>query len=172
MGKALYPGTFDPITYGHRHLTRAAELCDEVIVGVAIDNNKSPLFTLEERIQLIKKATAHLTNVSVKGFAGLTIDFARQCGVHTIVRGLRVIADFEYEMQMALMNKELAPDIETVFLMTQSKYSFISSSAVKQAAALQADISKFVPPHVKEALFKKYFKLNDSRLVSKRPANM
>ncbi|MGI6450977.1 MAG: pantetheine-phosphate adenylyltransferase [Desulfitobacteriia bacterium] len=159
MSKAMYAGTFDPLTYGHLDiLLRACELFDEVIVAVAEDNNKKTLFSLGERIQLINEATNNLPNVSVKGYTGLTTEFAKKCDAHTIVRGLRAIADFEYELQMALMNKELAPDIETVFLMTQSKFLFISSSAIKQIASMGTDLSAFVPPHVEKALLHKYFK--------------
>lgn len=162
MSKALYPGTFDPITNGHLDiLLRASELFDEVIVAVAVDNNKSTLFSQEERIHLINEATLSIPNVSAQGYNGLTTDFAKKCGVHTIVRGLRAIADFESEMQLALMNKELAPDIETVFLMTQSKYLFISSSAIKQIAALGSGISNFVPSHVEQALMHKYYKFKE-----------
>lgn len=162
MGKALYPGTFDPVTNGHLDiLLRASELFDEVVVAVAVDNNKSNLFTQQERIHLINEATFCIPNISVQGYEGLTTAFAKKCGVHTIVRGLRAIADFEYELQLALMNKELAPDIETIFLMTQSKYLFISSSAIKQIAALGTDVSAFVPPHVEKALIYKYCKFEE-----------
>ncbi len=163
MGKALYPGTFDPVTNGHLDiLLRASELFDEVIVAVAVDNHKDTLFTVEERIRLINEATLFIPNISVRGYKGLTTKFAKKCGAHTIVRGLRAIADFEYELQLALMNKELAPDIETIFLMTQSKYLFISSSAIKQVAALGIeDISAFVPSHVEKALLQKYYKFEE-----------
>lgn len=164
MSKALYPGTFDPVTNGHLDIIlRASELFDEVIVAVAEDNNKATLFTLEERIHLIHEATFCIPNVPVQGYKGLTTEFAKNCGVHTIVRGLRAIADFEYELQLALMNKELAPEIETIFLMTQSKNLFISSSAIKQVAALGTDISAFVPPHVEKALMHKYYKVEESQ---------
>jgi pantetheine-phosphate adenylyltransferase len=168
MSKALYPGTFDPVTNGHLDiLLRACELFDEVIVGVATDNNKSTLFTLEERIRLIQEAIPTFNNVSVQGYHGLTTEFAKKCGAHTIVRGLRAIADFEYELQLALMNKELAPEIETIFLMTQSKNLFISSSAIKQVAALGTDISAFVPPHVEKALLHKYYKVEEPQQRSR-----
>lgn len=154
---AIYPGTFDPVTKGHLDiLTRATELFDEVIMAVAADSNKTTLFTLEERIGLMKEATHDLKGVKVKGFEGLTVELARECGAKAIIRGLRVMADFEYEFQLALMNKKLAPDIETVFLMTKSEFSFISSSAIKWAASLKGGISEFVPPHVEKALIEKY----------------
>lgn len=157
MRTAIYPGTFDPVTKGHLDiLTRATELFDEVIMAVAADSNKTTLFTLEERIGLMQEATHDLKGVKVKGFEGLTVELARECGAKAIIRGLRVMADFEYEFQLALMNKKLAPDIETVFLMTKSEFSFISSSAIKWAASLKGGISEFVPPHVEKALIEKY----------------
>lgn len=161
MRKAIYPGTFDPVTNGHLDiLKRASELFDEVIMAVAADSNKSTLFSLEERIQLMNEATKDMPRVRVKGFEGLTVEFARECGSLAVIRGLRVMADFEYEFQLALMNKKLAPDIETIFLMTKSEFSFISSSAIKWAASLNGSITEFVPPHVEEALLKKYRSTN------------
>lgn len=157
MRVAIYPGTFDPVTNGHLDiLRRAIELFDEVIIAVAVDSNKQTLFTLEERIQLINQAISEMPRVRVAGFQGLTVEFARECGAVAIIRGLRVMADFEYEFQLALMNKKLASDIETVFLMTKSDYSFISSSAIKWAASLKGSITEFVPAHVEQALLTKY----------------
>lgn len=154
---AIYPGTFDPVTNGHLDiLVRASEIFDEIIIAVAVDSQKSTLFSLEERVALLQEATKDLKGVSVKGFEGLTIEFARQCHATAIIRGLRVAGDFEYELQLALMNKKLAPDIETVFLMTKSDYSYISSSAIRWAASLKGEISEFVPPHVKKALLERY----------------
>lgn len=161
MRIAIYPGTFDPVTNGHLDiLKRAAEFFDEVIIAVAVDSNKSTLFSLDERIQLLNEATMDMPRVQVKGFEGLTVEFARECGAIAIIRGLRAMQDFEYEFQLALMNKKLAPDIETVFLMTQSEFSFISSSSIKWAASLKGSITEFVPPHVEQALLKKYEIIN------------
>lgn len=154
---AIYPGTFDPVTKGHLDiLTRATELFDEVIIAVAADSNKTTLFSLKERINLLEEAAQDLERVKVRGFEGLTVEFARECGAKAIIRGLRVMGDFEYECQLALMNKKLAPDIETVFLMTNSQFSFISSSAIKWAISLNGEISEFVPAHVEKALLEKY----------------
>jgi pantetheine-phosphate adenylyltransferase len=156
---AIYPGTFDPVTNGHLDiLKRASELFDEVIMAVAADSNKTTLFSLEERIQLMNEAIKDLPRVRVKGFQGLTVEFARECEAIAIIRGLRVLTDFEYEFQLALMNKKLAPDIETVFLNTKSEFSFISSSAIKWTASLRGSITEFVPHHVEQALLKKYVK--------------
>lgn len=157
MRTAIYPGTFDPITKGHLDiLFRSIELFDSVIVAIATDSNKIPLFSLDERLEFLLEATKDNDKISVRVFEGLTVEFARHCGAVAILRGLRALSDFEYEFQLALMNKKIAPDIETVFLMTQSKFSFISSSAIKWAASLHADVSDFVPTHVEKALISKY----------------
>ncbi|MDQ7092575.1 pantetheine-phosphate adenylyltransferase [Desulfosporosinus sp. PR] len=160
MRTAIYPGTFDPVTNGHLDiLTRAKELFDRVIIAIAADSKKTPLFTLGERMELLLEATKDMPNVTVRVFEGLTVDFARKCEAVAILRGLRALSDFEYEFQLALMNKKIAPDIETVFLMTQSEYSFISSSAIKWAASLHTGVSDFVTPHVEKALMAKYSNL-------------
>jgi pantetheine-phosphate adenylyltransferase len=157
---AIYPGTFDPVTNGHLDiLHRAIYLFDRVIVAVASESNKQTLFSLEERQKLLRCETSDLENVEVKSFGGLTVDFARECGAVALIRGLRAMTDFEYEFQLALMNKKLAPDIETVFLMTKSEYSFISSSSIKSAASLQGDVSGLVPPNVEKAMIQKYNKM-------------
>lgn len=157
MRIAIYPGTFDPVTYGHLDiLQRAVSVFDEVIIAVASDSNKAPLFSLDERLKLLSEATEGMANVKVSVFEGLTVEFARSCGAVAIIRGLRALSDFEYEFQLALINKKLAPDIETVFLMTKSDFSFISSSAIKWAASLKGTVSGFVPPHVEKALSEKY----------------
>ena len=157
MRTAIYPGTFDPVTNGHLDvLIRAKEIFDEVTIAIAADSNKSPLFTLRERMELLLEATKDMPNVNVRVFEGLTVGFARKSGAVAILRGLRALSDFEYEFQLALMNKKIAPDIETVFLMTQSDYSFISSSAIKLVASLHAEVTDFVPPHVEKALIMKY----------------
>ena len=155
----IYPGTFDPLTNGHLDiLRRSAALFDETIIAVASDSNKHPLFSLEERIKLIGEVISEMKGVQVEAFDGLTVEFARKKGALAIVRGLRVTSDFDYEFQLALMNKKIAPDIETVVFMTQSDFSFISSSSIKWAASLKADISEFVPPNVEKALLEKYAK--------------
>ncbi|MEL1134385.1 pantetheine-phosphate adenylyltransferase [Desulfitobacterium sp. THU1] len=157
MRIAIYPGTFDPVTNGHLDiLKRVTAFFDEVIVAVAVDSNKATLFSLEERIQLLETSTQDMPHVKVKGFQGLTVEFAREWGASAIIRGLRAMQDFEYEFQLALMNKKLAKDIETIFLMTQSEYSFISSSSIKWVASLEGSISEFVPAHVEQAIYKKY----------------
>lgn len=157
MKTAVYAGTFDPITDGHLSvLSSAAKVFDEVIVGVAADNNKKTLFTLEERTQLAKLSTAHLNNVRVEVFSGLLVNFARSQGATALVRGLRVVSDFEYEMQMALFNKDLCSDLETVFFIADATHSFISSSQVRNIASLGGDISKYVSEPVVKALRRKY----------------
>lgn len=160
MRVAIYPGTFDPVTNGHLDiLKRAVGLFDKVIIAAASETNKTPLFKLDERVKLLEEAINGMENVEVCAFEGLTVEFARRCQAVAIIRGLRALSDFEYEFQLALMNKKLAPDIETVFLMTQSDFSFISSSAIKWASSLQGSVSDFVPPHVEKALREKFQEL-------------
>ncbi len=150
---ALYPGTFDPITNGHIDLVqRAAKLFDTVIVAIASSSKKNPKFSLEKRIELAKQVLSNCPNVEVKGFDFLLIDFARQQKATVLIRGLRAVSDFEYEFQLASMNRHLAPDIESVFLMPADEYSFISSSLVKEVATLGGDVSNFVHPIVFKAL--------------------
>jgi len=150
---AIYPGTFDPITNGHIDLIqRAAKMFDNVIVAIASSSKKNPKFTLEERIDMAQKVMADCPNVRVKGFQELLVDFAHKENAMILIRGLRAISDFEYEFQLASMNRNLAPDIESIFLMPADEYSFISSSLVKEVASLGGDISNFVHPLVNEAL--------------------
>lgn len=157
MRIGIYPGTFDPVTNGHLDiLQRAVDVFDEVIIAVAADNNKSPLFSLSERMDLLVEATKNMPRITARVFEGLTVEFARRCGAVAIIRGLRVMSDFEYEFQLALMNKKLAPEIETVFLVAKSDFSFISSSAIKWAASLHGSVSDLVPVHVEKALMEKY----------------
>ncbi|MGI5900971.1 MAG: pantetheine-phosphate adenylyltransferase [Desulfitobacteriia bacterium] len=159
MRIAVYPGTFDPVTNGHIDiLKRAVNLFDRVIVAVAADNKKDPLFSLQERQDLFREAISGMKNVEVCSFTGLTVEFARKHNAVALIRGLRALTDFEYEFQLALMNKKLDPSIETLFLITHCEYSFISSSTIKWAASLNADISGFVPPNVEKALIEKYHK--------------
>jgi len=153
---AIYPGTFDPVTYGHIDLIkRAQEIFPELIVAVAHNPHKSPIFSLEERVAMLKQATAGLKGVEISQFDGLVVDFARKHKAKVLIRGLRMISDFEYEFQMALTNRKLSPDIETIFLMPQESYSYFSSKLLKEAASLGADLSSFVPDFVEKALKKK-----------------
>ena len=152
-GKAIYPGTFDPITNGHADLVqRAALRFDQVIVAVAGSASKAPCFSLEKRISLAKTALKNIRNVTVVGFDGLLAEFAITQGAGVILRGLRAVSDFEYEFQLASMNRKLAPTVETMFLTPDEGYSFISSSLVREIAGLGGDVSAFVHPAVKEAL--------------------
>jgi len=152
---ALYPGTFDPITNGHIDIVqRAAKLFDQVIVAIASNSKKKPRFSLEERITLAEEVLSDCPNVTVKGFEILLVDFAKQENASVLMRGLRAVSDFEYEFQLASMNRNLAPEIESVFLMPADEYSFISSSLVKEVAALGGDVTKFVHPLVNDALTK------------------
>lgn len=156
MKKAVYPGSFDPATNGHLDIiTRASALFDEVIVGVLNNSSKSPLFSVEERVNILKEITKDLPNVQIQAFSGLSVDFARKCGAHAIIRGLRAITDFEYELQMAQTNRVLAPDIDTTFLTTNLEYAYLSSTTVKEVALFGGDISKFVPESVIEKVHKK-----------------
>ena len=149
MTCAVYPGSFDPVTLGHLDIIeRTAQIMDRVVVGVLIKRKKTPLFSVEERVNMLKSVTAHLPNVEVKAFDGLTIDFARENGAKAIVRGLRAITDFEYELQLAQTNRVMAPEIDTLFLTTGLKYSYLSSSMVKEIAAYGGDISAFLAPEV------------------------
>lgn len=157
MGRAIYPGSFDPITNGHLDIIeRASKIFDEVIVVVLPNSSKKNLFTLEERVNLIKSVINKYGNVKVDSYSGLLVDYAKNNGVTSIVKGLRAVSDFEYEFQMALMNKKLNRDIETVFLMTSSANSFLSSSIVKEVIKYGGCISDLVPAEIEEELLKKY----------------
>ena len=153
MNRVLYPGTFDPITKGHGDLVeRAARIFDEVVIAVAASPKKNPLFPLEQRVELARAVTAHLPNVRVVGFSSLLAHFVKEQEANVLLRGLRAVSDFEYEFQLANMNRQLAPDVESLFLTPSEKYSFISSTLVREIAALGGDISKFVHPSVAAAL--------------------
>ena len=153
MNKAVYPGTFDPITRGHEDLVRrAARLFDHVVVAVADSRGKRPFFSMDERVQMGKDVLAAYGNVEVVGFSGLLMDFLRQHGARIILRGLRAVSDFEYEFQMAGMNRQLYRDVETVFLTPSEQYMFISATIVREIASLGGDVSQFVHPEVKKAL--------------------
>jgi pantetheine-phosphate adenylyltransferase len=157
--KAIYAGTFDPITYGHIDLIkRAQEIFSEVIVAVAHNPHKKPLFSIKERLGLLKKVTAGMDGVFIDDFDSLVVDYARGQKVKVLIRGLRMISDFEYEFQMALTNRKISPDIETIFLMPHESYSYLSSRLLKEAASLGADLSCFVPLVVERALKKKLHK--------------
>jgi pantetheine-phosphate adenylyltransferase len=154
--RAIYPGSFDPVTYGHLDLIkRAAALFEEVIVAVAHNPHKKPLFNVKERLDLLKEALVDMPAVRVDDFDGLVVEYARRHKAKVLIRGLRMLSDFEYEFQMALTNRKIAPDIETIFLMPQESYSYISSRLLREAAALGADLSAFVPDFVQAALKKK-----------------
>ncbi len=156
---AVYPGTFDPVTNGHSDLVaRASKLFDKVIVAIAASPSKAPLFELEQRIQMAEQVLADCSNVQVCGFSDLLVDFVRANNANVILRGLRVVSDFEFEMQLASMNRHLAAEIETIFLTPSEKSSFISSSLVREIASLQGDVSEFVHPEVVNALSQKYTK--------------
>ncbi len=154
---AVYPGSFDPITRGHEDLIRRSlRFADRVIVAVAANSTKSPLFTLEERVQLARKVTAGESRVEVRTFQGLLVDFARQVGANIVVRGLRAVADFDYEFQMALMNRQLYDELESVFLVPALHLTYLSASIVREVARFGGDVSAFVHPEVERALKAKF----------------
>ena len=165
MLRAVYPGSFDPVTFGHLDIiTRSAKLVDELIVGVLVNNAKSPLFSVEERVKILEKTVENLPNVKVIPFEGLLVEFVRKMEAQMVVRGLRAITDFEYELQMAQTNHKLEPDLETIFLTTGLEYSYLSSRTVKEVAAFGGDISQFVPDIVIERMQEKMDKKGECKL--------
>ena len=146
MATAIYPGSFDPITYGHIDIIRrAAKTVDKLVIGVLNNTSKTPLFTSKDRVELIREAVMDIPNVSVEAFSGLSVEFAKAQGAGIIVRGLRAVTDFEYELQLSQTNRKIAPDIDTVFFTTSLQYAYLSSSIVKEVALFDGDISEFVP---------------------------
>ena len=159
MLKAIYPGSFDPITFGHLDIVeRSSKLVDELIIGVLKNNAKSPLFSLEERVKMLEEVTKKYPNVKIIPFEGLLVDFAKEIKAKMIVRGLRAITDFEYELQMSQTNHKLSRELETIFLTASLEYSFLSSTIVKEVAAFQGDISQFVPETVSDKIQEKMLK--------------
>ena len=157
MKTIVYPGTFDPITNGHVDLIeRASKLFDKIVIGIASNQKKRPLFTIDERIHLATVAVAHLDNVEIKGFDYLLVNFVKDCNAEAVMRGLRAVSDFEYEFQLANMNRALSPELESIFLTPSEKFSYSSSSLIREISALKGDASKFVPPHVAAALLEKF----------------
>ena len=157
MKTAIYPGSFDPVTLGHYDIIeRSSKIFDKLIVGVLNNSAKSPLFSVEERVNMLKDVTSHFPNVEVQSFAGLLIDFVRSNDANVIVRGLRDITDFEYELQLAQMNRVIAPEIDTLFLTTNLKYAYLSSSMAKEVAMYGGDISSFLSPEIAEKVREKY----------------
>lgn len=157
MRKVIYPGTFDPVTNGHIDvIKRASELFEAVVVTVAVNPGKEPLFSTEERVEMLKECLSGFKNVAVDSFKGLVVERAKQVGAMGIIRGLRAVSDFEYEFQMALMNRKLADGITTIFLMPHEKYTYLNSTIIRNLASLNSDVSDFVPPVVQKALKNKF----------------
>ena len=157
MRRAVYPGSFDPVTFGHLDIIeRSAKMVDELVVGVLHNSAKNSLFSLEERVNMIREMTKDIPNVRVESFDGLLVDYMTQIGANIIIRGLRAVTDFEYELQLAQMNHVQNENIETVFLITSLKYSYLSSTIVKEIASYGGDISKFVPAELMDRIYAKY----------------
>ncbi|MCI8274535.1 MAG: pantetheine-phosphate adenylyltransferase [Lachnospiraceae bacterium] len=157
MRTAVYPGSFDPVTLGHLDIIeRSARLVDELVVGVLNNSSKNPLFSVEERVNMLKEVTAHLSNVRVESFGGLLVDFAAHCRADVVIRGLRAITDFEYELQISQTNRIMRPRLDTIFLTTDLEYAYLSSSIVREVAQYGGDISAFVPEVIAERVLKKF----------------
>ena len=156
MHRAVYPGSFDPVTYGHLDIIkRSACLVDELIVAVLVNRSKTPLFSADERVNMLRDVTKNISNVRVESFSGLSVDFVEKCGARFIVRGLRAITDFEYELQMAQTNRVIRPSVDTIFLATNLDYAYVSSTTVKEVAYYGGDISRFVPDQIAEKIREK-----------------
>lgn len=154
---AVYPGSFDPVTYGHIDIIeRASRICNKLVIGVLNNSKKTPLFSAEERVKMLQEVVKDIPNVEVKSFSGLTVDFARENDATVMIRGLRAVTDFEYELQISQTNRSIASDIDTIFFTTNLKYSYVSSSITKELAMYGADISNFVPPYVLEKVREKF----------------
>lgn len=159
MKTFIYPGSFDPVTNGHMDIIeRASKICDKLFVAVLISHSKQPLFSMEERVSLLKRAVSHCDNVEVECFSGLLVDYVAQKNAKVIIKGLRAVSDFEYELQMALLNQKMAPDIETLFMMSNINYSFLSSSMVKELAKYGGNIKGLVPECIEEDVLRKFKK--------------
>lgn len=157
MKRAIYPGSFDPITFGHLDIIeRSSKIVDELVVGVLNNSSKNSLFSLDERVKMIRDLTKHLPNVKVESFGGLLVDYMDEIDASIIIRGLRAVTDFEYELQIAQVNHVQRPDIETLFMTTNLKYSYLSSSVVKEFASHKGDISHFVPEEIIDKIYAKY----------------
>lgn len=157
MKSAIYPGSFDPVTFGHIDIIkRAASIFDELTVSVLNNNVKTPLFSVEERVNILKEVTKDIPNVTVSSYEGLLAEYAKQANADVVIRGLRAITDFEYELQLAQTNRKLAEDVDTIFLTTSLEYAYLSSSTVKEVASFHGDISKFVPPFIAELTYQKF----------------
>lgn len=154
---AVYPGSFDPVTLGHMDIIkRAAGIFDELVIGVLNNNAKTPLFSVQERVKMLRDVTCDIPNIRVEAFSGLLVDYAHQIGAKVIVRGLRAITDFEYELQMSQTNKRINSDVETMFFTSSVEYSYLSSSTVKEVASFGGDVSQFVHPVVADAIYQKF----------------
>lgn len=157
MRRALYPGSFDPLTFGHLDIIeRAADVFDELIVAIGVNSEKSPFLSVEDRLDLLKSCTSGLKNVSVSTFSGLLVDYAHTVDCQILVRGLRAVSDFEYEFRVSMANRKLAPDVETLFLMTRDEHSFLASSVVREVAKFGGDVTPFVPQIVAERIAQRF----------------
>lgn len=157
MNTFIYPGSFDPVTNGHLDIIeRASKICDKLIVAVLVSHFKTPLFTMDERVDLLKRAVSHCPNVEIECFSGLLVDYVNKKQAKVIIKGLRAVSDFEYELQMTLLNKKQAPEVETLFMMSSINYSFLSSSMVKELARYGGDIKGLVPECIEEDILNKF----------------